>query len=184
MPLLSNHIRDWRLEKAKPFIRGDVLDLGCGSALAKTRFAPQISHYVGVDRDEIHVKDLAEQFPDAKFYARNLDEDSLDFGSKFDTVLMLALIEHVFNQKQLLGEVVKSLKTGGRIIITTPTVFGNDVVHRVGSAVGLFAKSAADDHIVIFNRKRLEILANEFGLRLAAYSRFEFGCNQLAVMDR
>jgi SAM-dependent methyltransferase len=182
MPLMSEHLRNTRLAKVKPLVEGDVLDLGCGSALAKTRFGSQIRHYVGVDRDEGHVKDLAERFPDAKFYARDLDADSLDFGAKFDTVLMLALIEHVFNQKQLLGEVVKSLKTGGRIVITTPTVFGNDVVHRIGSAVGLFAKSAADDHIVIFNRKRLEILANEFGLRLAAYSKFELGCNQLAVM--
>ena len=184
MPLLSKHIRDWRLEKAKPFIRGDVLDLGCGSALAKTRFAPQIRHYVGVDRDEDHVKDLAEQFPDAEFYARDLDEDSLDFGSKFDTVLMLALIEHVFNQKHLFGEVVASLKPGGRIIITTPTVFGNDTVHRIGSWLGLFAKSAVDDHIAIFNRKRLDILANEFGVHLAVYSKFELACNQLAVMNR
>ncbi len=182
MPLLSEHIRNIRLDKVKPLIQGDVLDLGCGSALAKTRFAAQIRRYVGVERDKILVEGLTQKFPDAEFHVRDLDIDPLNFGTSFDTVLMLALIEHVFNQKQLLGEVVKSLKPGGKIIITTPTVFGNDVVHRIGSAFGLFAKTAVDDHIVIFNRKRLDILANEFGLRLAAYSKFELGCNQLAVM--
>jgi SAM-dependent methyltransferase len=183
MPLLSEHIRNTRLAKAGPFICGDVLDLGCGSALVKTRFSEQIKRYVGVDRDETRVESLAEKFPDCEFHVRDLDRDRLDLGPRFDSVLMLALIEHVFNQKHLLGEVVASLKPGGKIIITTPTVFGNDVVHRMGSALGLFAKTAADDHIAIFNRRRLDILANEFGLRIAAYSRFELGCNQLAVLN-
>jgi SAM-dependent methyltransferase len=184
MPLLSEHIRVVRLEKARPFILGDVLDLGCGSALVKTRFSEQIAHYVGVERDPRHVESLRKTFPDAEFHVRDLDRDRLGFGPRFDSVVMLALIEHVFNQKHLFGEVVACLKPGGRIIITTPTVIGNDVVHRIGSAFGLFARSAVDDHIAIFNKKRLHILANEFGLRLAAYSKFELACNQLAVMNR
>ncbi len=69
-----------------------------------------------------------------------------------------------------------------RLLVTTPTPFGNDIVHRLGAAIGLFAKAAADDHIVIYNRQRFEILAKEFDLKLERYESFGFGCNQLAIL--
>ena len=60
-----------------------------------------------------------------------------------------------------------ALKPNGRIVLTTPTVIGNDLVHRLGASVGLFSQDAQDDHIVIFNKRRFEVLANEVGLDLA-----------------
>jgi 2-polyprenyl-3-methyl-5-hydroxy-6-metoxy-1,4-benzoquinol methylase len=180
--LLSNYIRDTRMNKIRPYVRGDVLDVGCGPAMIKQKFGNRIDAYVGVDRNAGLVEKLRVKFPDADFHAVDLDEGRLSLGGKFDTILLIAIIEHVFNQKHLFREVVRHLKPGGSIVITTPTPFGNDVVHRLGAAIGLFAKTAADDHIVIYNRRRLEILAREFGLKLETYRTFGFGCNQLAIL--
>ena len=103
---------------------------------------------------------------------------------KFDCVLMIAVIEHLFNQKFVMEGIAQVLKPGGIILITTPTPFGNDVVHRIGAALGLFAKIAVDDHIVIYNRHRFKILAKEIGLKLKLHKYFQFFCNQLAILEK
>ena len=72
---------------------------------------------------------------------RNLGKDPLDLDRKFDVVLMVALIE----------QIIDHLKPGGKIVITTPTMFGNDIVHRIGAKFGLFSKSAVDDYVVTIN---------------------------------
>jgi SAM-dependent methyltransferase len=184
MPLLSNLARDMRLRKAAPFVTGDVLDLGCGNAAILQLCRNRIASYVGIEQNDASVAALQHRFPGAEFHRRNLDTEPLDLARRFDVILMLAVIEHIFNQRHLFTEAQRHLKPGGTIIVTTPTYFGNDVVHRIGAAAGLFAKSAVDDHIVIYNRQRFVVLAKEIGLKLQRFELFEFGCNQLAVLAR
>ena len=184
MGLLSAHIRKVRMTKARPFIRGDVLDIGCGPGDVKQACQAAISRYVGIDYNAANVDRLRRAFPDARFHAIDVDRNDFALNEKFDTVVMIALIEHIFNQRHLFEQAKQCLKPDGRIVVTTPTPFGNDIVHRFGAAVGLFAKSAADDHIVIYNRHRFDILAKELGLRIERYATFEFGCNQLVVLKQ
>lgn len=181
MAIFSNYLRDERLARIADYVVGEVADIGCGPAMSYERNRDKIARYVGVDRDERLLEETGKQYPDARFFTRDLDKDELDLPGKFDSIIMAAVIEHIFNLKHLFLEAKKHLKPGGTIVVTTPTIFGNDVVHRLGTFLGIFSQHAADDHIVVFNRKRLEILAREFGLDLERYERFEFGCNQLAV---
>lgn len=140
--------------------------------------------YMGVDSRADVIQDLTRQYPQARFVRADLDEDELPGDFEADTVLMVALVEHIFNQKHLMTQVRRCLAPSGRVILTTPTPFGNDVVHRAGGRLGLFSQIAVDDHVVIYNRPRLETLAREVGLKLVEYRRFQFGCNQLAVFTR
>lgn len=73
----------------------------------------------------------------------------------------------------------------GKIIITTPTPFGNDWVLKYGSALGLFSSQAGHgDHIVVYNKDRFRVLANELGLKIEKYKTFELRCNQLVVLSK
>lgn len=182
MGLLTARIKCNRMRMAAPYMQGDVLDIGCGGAEALAYGGPGMSSYTGIDIPEGHVARLGRDFPDHSFFCRNLDEDRFDLPRQYDAALLLAVIEHVYNQKHLIQEILRALKPGGRIVITTPTPFGNDVVHRWGVPLGLFCRTAYDDHIVIYNRKRFTILARDFGLNIERYQRFQFGCNQLAVL--
>ncbi|WP_411817544.1 class I SAM-dependent methyltransferase [Hyphococcus sp. DH-69] len=184
MGILSKHLSDARLAKIKPYIQGDLLDIGCQRGQLGQLVDDQITSYTGVDISADAISAARNENPHAQFVALNIDQDPLPFREEFDTIVMSALIEHIFNLR-LLGEgLSQALKPGGRIVLTTPTPFGNDVVHRIGAMLGLFSKEAADDHIVIFNRKRCEIFAQEFGLKLADYKLFQMGCNQLAVLEK
>ncbi len=184
MALLSTYLSRARNAAVLDYIHGDVLDIGCQQGHLRERAAAQIDRYVGIDISEPDIAEARRRHPDCEFEVLNLDDQPLGYEQAFDTIVILAVIEHIFNLKHFGESLSRALKPGGSIVLTTPTPFGNDIVHRLGSAVGLFSQVAADDHIVIFNRKRLEIFANEVGLVLARHQRFQLGCNQLAILSR
>ncbi len=167
-----------------PYIAGDVLELGCGLAPVKGLADEKISHYCGIDSDPLVLDQARREHPNSAFFCRNIEKDSLGFEQEFDVVLMVALIEHIFNQGHLFEQAVQALKPGGRIVVTTPTPFGNDIVHRFGAAIGLFSKLAAAQHIVIYDKRRFKIAAQQFGLQLESHALFQLGCNQLAVLRK
>jgi len=142
-----------------------------------------IDHYLGVEFGQAHVDQLSNQFPGAVFIKRDLDKEPLSIGRTFDVILMIAVIEHIWNQRFLFDQIIKMLNPSGKIIITTPTFFGNDIIHPLGAKIGIFAQTAVDDHIVIYNRRRFKNLAREFGLLLSVYKRFQFFSNQVAVLE-
>ena len=184
MPLLSKWLTKTRQARILGQVRGDVLELGCGNGTFYGLCRERIGNYVGVDYSEKVIAEASARFPEARFLKRNLESDELGFEAEFDCVLMIALIEHIFNQGFLLQQCARALRPGGAILLTTPTPFGNDVVHRIGAELGLFHKSAMDDHIVIYNKKRFQTAAREFGLSLGRYETFQLGCNQLAVLEK
>lgn len=187
MALLTPYLTRARTSRIAPYIHGDILDLGCGSsghAAIYERYGARIRHYCGIERSEESVRKLRERYPGGQFLARDLDRDPLGLDRKFDCILMIALIEHMFNQQHVMSEVAGALKDSGIVVITTPTPFGNDVVHRLGASVGLFSQAAVDDHIVIYNHHRFRLMAKEVGLQMKSYKRFQLFCNQIAVLAR
>ena len=184
MALFSNMLTDWRHKMIVPYVMGRVLDIGCGNALMLQKYHQNIDRYVGVEFSPGRILRLAEQFPEANFISRDLDRQPLALNEKFDTILLIVVIEHIWNQKFLFEQIVDLLAPGGKIIITTPTPFGNDAIHPLGAAMGIFAQSAVEDHIVIYNRRRFRNLAREFNLRLLKYGRCQCFSNQLVVLEK
>lgn len=182
--VLSKFLEKQRLKFAGSYLTGNVLDLGCGNAALYQQYQKRIDKYIGIDSNKHIIQKNSKSYPEAVFYTKNLDDEDLRFEDKFDVIVMIALIEHIFNQKKLFSEVKKYLKPNGVIVITTPTPFGNDFVHAIGCKIGLFAKKAGDDHIIIYNKKRFEILAKEIGLKIAKYETFEFGLNQFVILTK
>lgn len=184
MAILSKYLTNKRTMKVLPYVRGDVLDIGCGNApILRECDSSIITSYCGIERSEKLLEELKRQkYPNTCFLQCDLDKDQFGLNKQFDCILMIAIIEHLFNQKHVMSKVAQALKPGGIVIVTTPTTFGNDVVHRIGAGLGLFAKSAVDDHIVIYNRHRFKIMAGEVGLKLKHHEYFQLFCNQLAIL--
>lgn len=176
--LLSPFLRRHRFKVARPYLSGRILDVGCGSgALAALVYA---DHYLGVEVDKVSLQQARLRFPTHRFVS-GLPEST----EKFDTIISLAVIEHVSNPADFLRTLTVHLDESAAacIVVTTPHP-SVDWVHDVGAAVGLFSKHANEEHEDLLDHAKLETAGAQAGLKLISYRRFLFGANQIAVFKR
>lgn len=106
----------WRaMRDFRPQVSGIVLDVGCGTKPYRSLF--QAKQYVGleIDSPQARKRNAAEHFYDGSRFP-------FEDGS-FDSVLCNQVLEHVFNPEQLLSEIARVLKSGGRLVLTVPFVW-------------------------------------------------------------
>ena len=132
---------------------------------------------------ELTIKWLYEHYPEREFHKRDLDNQNIDLNQKFDTILMIAIIEHLENPQRILCQIPKYLKTKGQLVITTPPPMG-DRIHRIGARLGLFYQSAVEEHKIIFRRETLEPILELCGLQLDVFRKFLLGGNQLFICSQ
>ncbi len=165
-----------------PYLHGALLDLGCGFTRMPLVLAAGQA-YVGVDGWDEALAYNRQRYPQYSFHKRDLDQEALALGEqRFDTILMTAVLEHLHNPEHVLGEARRCLAPGGRLVMTTPSPFG-DWVHQAGSRMGLFYSEEFVGHVKIFGRGDLIELAGRCGYRMAVYRRFLFQTNQLIVYE-
>lgn len=102
------------ISKIAPAIKGDILDLGCGSKPYVSLFA-NANSYVGADVEASghnHENSRVDVFYDGKV---------LPFAdNQFDAVVCFEVLEHVFNIDEVLGEIRRVLKSDGLLLISVP----------------------------------------------------------------
>lgn len=176
--LLSPYLRQKRFDAVEPYLNGRVLDFGCGSGMLSAKVSA--GNYVGVDRDILSLEYARSHFPQHHFLS-----DLPDNTERFNTIISLAVIEHVSNPTEFLMMLANYLseKQFSRIVITTPHP-NVDWVHDLGAKIGLFSKHANDEHEDLLDKKKLQKAGANAGLSLIEYKRFLFGGNQLAIFSR
>ncbi len=131
--MLSPWLRKKRLTTASAHLNGRVLDFGCGSGELAAMVPSGL--YVGVDRDELSLTRARLKYPRHRFVTKLSDELGL-----FDTVVSLAVIEHVKDPSAFLAVLADYLVDSPRssLVVTTPhpTV---DWIHDLGASIGLFS---------------------------------------------
>jgi SAM-dependent methyltransferase len=95
-------------------LEGKLMDFGCGSKPYKPLFV-NAKEYIGVDyagEGHSHENEEIDVFYDGK---------TIPFpDNTFDSILTNEVLEHVFNLEDILKELHRVLKPGGKILITTP----------------------------------------------------------------
>ena len=95
---------------------GKLLDVGCGNKPYEDLF--KVDEYIGIDI-EVSGHDHSSSKVD-KFY----DGKTIPFADEyFDNVFASEVFEHVFNIDELLREINRVLKHGGRLCFTCPFVW-------------------------------------------------------------
>jgi len=168
----SPWLRERRIKRAYPYIRGAVLDYGCGvGTLAELCSGHS---YLGVDIDEESITIANRAHPQFRF------QQELPETEKFDTIIALAVIEHVADPAALLRKFKLMLKPDGHIVLTTPHPFFRKV-HDCGSKIGLFSPDS-DEHKQFIDRRLMREMVAQAGLSIKIYRRFLLGANQLFVL--
>ncbi len=119
---LSPKIRTFYSEYRKK--KFTLLDVGCGnhSPSRAKYFFPEVEYY-GIDRD-VYNNDEQDLKIMKSFYKKDLEKDPLgdipdDF---FDVIVFCHVIEHLDNGLDVVEQLSKKMKKGGRIYIEFPSI--------------------------------------------------------------
>jgi len=169
-------LRNFRISKAIPYIHGNVLDVGCGTGYLANYIEPQ--NYTGFDISIDLIKIAKNLHPFHKFSTSMPSDDC-----KFDTIIGLAVIEHIKEPITLMNQLTGLLSndSNSKIILTTPNP-KFEWIHDYGSKINLFSRHANEEHESLLDYWMLNEIAKKSNLKLIVYKKFLFGANQLFIL--
>lgn len=93
-----------------------VLDVACGTGVLFPDYISRKASVTGIDISAEMVKMAKEKFPQIEVICG--DAENIFFEEKFDVVMIYNAFPHFPNPENLIENLAKSLKTGGRISIS------------------------------------------------------------------
>ena len=122
--LVSDNPIHQRLLKAyiasKPFVKGKLLEIGCGEGRGVEILMPLVDEYLGLDKIQEVIDALKKKYPEAKFHQAVIPPFSEIGDNSFDSIVSFQVIEHIQDDRLFLEEIHRVLKPGGTAIISTP----------------------------------------------------------------
>lgn len=127
----SNYLNYEKLNPSKLFegilyfvrkykIKGDILDVGCAFGFLLRELSSTFDKMYGFDVSKFAIERAKKVIPEAKLKVSSL-EDALPYpGKKFDCITAVDVLEHTKNFEKNFEKIVKRLKKGGYLIVSTP----------------------------------------------------------------
>ena len=137
--------------KAKSIVehmqRGDLLDIACGDGYITHLISTYFNNVVGIDASSTHLEKAKRRMPNATFHSV-LIEDYCS-NTKFSTITMIDLLEHLADPVQVLTKVYSLLSDNGRLIIHVPNAeaINRKIAVEMGSLESLEELSPFDINI-------------------------------------
>lgn len=107
--------------EAAKLIQGKVLEIGCGEGYGLSILAEHAEEYVAIDKFNTNVAQFAGQNNNISFLQMSIPP--IDFpDNTFDSIVSFQVIEHIENDETMVAEMARILKSGGRMVLTTPNI--------------------------------------------------------------
>lgn len=115
----------WMADSIRPWIAGDVLELGAGIGNLTVLLSTRVHHYTATDTDTEHLSELRSRTasrPNVSLALCDLlnPEDVSRFRQSADTVVCLNVLEHVADDLTGLTSIRSCLRPGGVAIVLVP----------------------------------------------------------------
>lgn len=107
---------------ATPYVKGDLLEIGCGQGRGAPILLPYAKKYVALDKHQSAVDSLKKKYPEIDFRQAIIPPLSGIDNDSFDTVVSFQVIEHIRDDKAFLKEIHRVMKPGAKALITTPNI--------------------------------------------------------------
>jgi len=166
---LGEALADRRVKAVLPHIRGRLLDVGCGD----NKLVRQYANGIGVD---VH------PWPGADFIVTN--SASLEYEShSFDTVTIIAALNHIPNREAVLRECRRLLRPDGQVIITMLTPVTSRLWHWIRAPwdADQRERGMLPGEVYGFTPAEVIALFHACGFTLRAQTRFMLGFNRVYV---
>jgi len=170
--LRMTSINDERLSFSSRFVQGRLLDIGCG----KNKL---VNNYQGVGTgvDVFDWKTGATIVPDTS----KLPYES----NSFDTVTILAALNHIPNRDEVLQEAYRLTSPSGRLVLTMINPVLSVVGHRVLWWYGEdWARGMEEGEVYGFWNSALVAMVEKQGFVFSEHRRFLYGLNNLFVFTK
>lgn len=107
---------------AEDFVKGDLLEIGCGEGRGIALLKDKSSSYTAIDKIASVLGALKEKYNDVTFIQDNIPPFSKVESNSYDVVISFQVIEHIKKDRQFLEEIHRVLKPGGKALLTTPNI--------------------------------------------------------------
>lgn len=149
----ANAYLAWIMAEVAPYVGRDVLEVGCGNGNFTLLLGEIAGRVTALDIDAELVA-LARQriAGHAHLTALALDVMALEPQSRFDTVVMLDVLEHIEDDVAVLGKLRRHLHPGGALVIKVPAIPA--LYNGMDQAIGHYRR---------YDRQRLAAALREAG---------------------
>ncbi len=117
--VLNNRLFFAYLEASK-YVKGNLLEVGCGTGKGIEVFAPFCKSYTAIDKNTALLAHLSSKYPQHKFIDAFIPPFKDIPSDSIDSLITLQVIEHIEDDHYFLREIVRVLKTGEKAVIATP----------------------------------------------------------------
>jgi 2-polyprenyl-3-methyl-5-hydroxy-6-metoxy-1,4-benzoquinol methylase len=160
----------------------DVLDIGCGHHATQLRdLAPHIHSGVGIEKN---VSDEAKAVPNLRFIEDGAERalPALE-PSSFDVVMMISVLEHVWEPLEVLRACRRVLRPKGSLVLNVPNWRGKTFLELSAFRLKLTTPEGVEDHKTYYDKRDLWPLLVRSGfmpsqIRMGYH---KFGLNLFAV---
>ena len=114
-PIYQRHMAAYLA--AVPYMKGSVLELGCGEGYGMALLAKHCEQYLGVDKHPVPNLHIP---PQARVMQATFPPLGGINSNQFDAVVTFQVIEHLEDDLAFLKEIHRVLKPGGVLLLTTP----------------------------------------------------------------
>jgi SAM-dependent methyltransferase len=166
------------------YYKPDVLDIGCGFEATQLKaLTPYVHSGVGIDAS---VSDEAKATPGLRFIEGTAEQalPALEAGG-FDVVMMISVLEHIWEPLEALRLSRRALRPGGSLIVNVPNWRGKEMLELAAFRLRLSptAADALDDHKTYYDKSDLWPLLVKAGFKSSQIRMryHKFGLNLFAV---
>jgi len=161
---LTHNYNIWIFNLLKPFLRGSVSEVGCGIGNLTRYFLQYSNKLTCIDKSPVFIKHMEIDYPKVNFYIADIsEEDILNLGKKFDTVICVNVLEHVQSDEKALANMFKLLLPKGDLLLFVPAL--DQIYGTLDEQLGHFRR---------YNKKILTEKISNAGFRIKkiSYSNF------------
>lgn len=157
-----------------------VLEIGCGNGSTLAALSDRFTELHGIEFSRTRVETTQKNLKgyNAKIICGNIEEGTSYPDAHFDCIVWADVIEHVMDLWATMGEVVRLLQPGGRLITVTPNIA--KVKARVKLLLGWFPSTSGRDegfsvrpgemfdggHLHYFTYEMIRKLYRKYGLKV------------------
>lgn len=131
----ATHYNQWIFSHVQPHLKGRTLEVGCGNGNFTTLIAQNCSELLAVDLDETYTQQTQARLSDYDHVkVLTADATTMDCTQKFDTIIMLDVLEHIKDDVSVLRRLREYLTPTGRLIVKVPAI--ESLYNSLDKAVG------------------------------------------------